>query len=89
MFSYFHRFKERFDSINVKHKLKLQLISYLISNHPACEAEDIANLVAETNDMGFQLGTSTGLYTNPIKLANAICYSGYHPYALKKQKHLE
>lgn len=83
-FKYFHRFKDRFDKINIKHKLKLQLIPYFISNHPACEAEDMANLAAETKDMGFQLEQVQGFTPTPMTVATVIYYSGYHPYTLEK-----
>lgn len=83
-FSYFHKFKERFDKINIKKGLKLQLIPYFISNHPACEAEDMANLAAETKDMGFQLEQVQGFTPTPMTVATVIYYSGYHPYTLKK-----
>ena len=85
-FTYFHKFKERFDKINLKHKLKLQLIPYFISNHPACEVEDMANLAAETKDMGFQLEQVQGFTPTPMTVATVIYYSGYHPYTLKKVK---
>ncbi|MBB3124210.1 putative radical SAM protein YgiQ [Mesoflavibacter sabulilitoris] len=83
-FSYFHKFKERFDKINIKNKLNLQLIPYFISNHPACEVEDMANLAAETKDMGFQLEQVQGFTPTPMTVATVIYYSGYHPYTLKK-----
>jgi uncharacterized radical SAM protein YgiQ len=83
-FSYFHKFKERFDKINIKNGLKLQLIPYFISNHPACEVEDMANLAAETKDMGFQLEQVQGFTPTPMTVATVIYYSGYHPYTLKK-----
>ncbi|WP_290700851.1 YgiQ family radical SAM protein [Lacinutrix sp.] len=83
-FTYFHKFKERFDKINVAKKLKLQLIPYFISNHPACEVEDMANLAAETKDMGFQLEQVQGFTPTPMTVATVIYYSGYHPYTLKK-----
>ncbi|AEH00541.1 YgiQ family radical SAM protein [Lacinutrix sp. 5H-3-7-4] len=83
-FTYFHKFKERFDKINIKKNLKLQLIPYFISNHPACEVEDMANLAAETKDMGFQLEQVQGFTPTPMTVATVIYYSGYHPYTLKK-----
>ena len=83
-FTYFHKFKERFDKINIKKGLKLQLIPYFISNHPACEVEDMANLAAETKDMGFQLEQVQGFTPTPMTVATIIYYSGYHPYTLKK-----
>lgn len=82
-FSYFHKFKERFDKINIKKDLKLQLIPYFISNHPACEVEDMANLAAETKDLGFQLEQVQGFTPTPMTVATVIYYSGYHPYTLK------
>jgi len=82
-FKYFHKFKERFDKINIKKDLKLQLIPYFISNHPACEVEDMANLAAETKDMGFQLEQVQGFTPTPMTVATVIYYSGYHPYTLK------
>ncbi len=82
-FKYFHLFKKRFDRINIKNKLKLQLIPYFISNHPACELEDMANLAAETKNMGFQLEQVQGFTPTPMTVATVIYYSGYHPYTLK------
>jgi uncharacterized radical SAM protein YgiQ len=83
-FSYFHKFKENFDKINIRKKLNLQLIPYFISNHPACEVEDMANLAVETKDMGFQLEQVQGFTPTPMTVATVIYYSGYHPYTLKK-----
>jgi len=82
-FTYFHKFKERFDKINFRKKLNLQLIPYFISNHPACELEDMANLAAETKDMGFQLEQVQGFTPTPMTVATVIYYSGFHPYTLK------
>jgi uncharacterized radical SAM protein YgiQ len=83
-FAYFHKFKKTFDKINLKKKLNLQLIPYFISSHPACELEDMANLAAETKDMGFQLEQVQGFTPTPMTVATVIYYSGYHPYTLKK-----
>ncbi len=83
-FSYFHQFKKTFDRINARKKLNLQLIPYFISNHPACEVEDMANLAAETKDMGFKLEQVQGFTPTPMTVATVIYYSGYHPYTLKE-----
>lgn len=83
-FTYFHKFKETFDKINLKKKLNLQLIPYFISNHPESRLEDMANLAAETKDMGFQLEQVQGFTPTPMTVATVIYYSGYHPYTLKK-----
>ncbi len=85
-FSYFHKFKERFDKINFRKKLNLQLIPYFISNHPACELEDMANLASETKDLGFQLEQVQGFTPTPMTVATVIYYSGFHPYSLKETR---
>lgn len=82
-FKYFHSFKKMFDKINEKHDLKQQLIPYFISSHPACELEDMANLAAETKDMGFQLEQVQDFTPTPMTVATVIYYSGYHPYTLQ------
>lgn len=83
-FSNFHDFKKIFDKINLKKKLNLQLIPYFISSHPASELEDMANMAAETKDMGFKLEQVQGFTPTPMTVATVIYYSGYHPYTLEK-----
>jgi uncharacterized radical SAM protein YgiQ len=85
-FQYFHKFKEKYDEISEKHNLKQQLIPYFISSHPGCEEEDMANLAAETKDMGFQLEQVQDFTPTPMTVAEVIYYSGVHPYTLKPVK---
>ena len=82
-FKNFHLFKKTFDKINKKFNLNQQLIPYFISSHPACKLEDMANLAAETKDMGFQLEQVNDFTPTPMTVATIIYYSGYHPYTLK------
>ena len=46
----------------------------------------MANLAAETKDMGFQLEQVQGFTPTPMTVATVIYYSGYHPYTLKPTK---
>jgi radical SAM superfamily enzyme YgiQ (UPF0313 family) len=85
-FKYFHKFKEKYDKICEKHDLKQQLIPYFISSHPGCEEVDMANLAAETKDMGFQLEQVQDFTPTPMTVAEVIYYSGVHPYTLKPVK---
>lgn len=85
-FKYFHKFKEKYDKISEKHNLKQQLIPYFISSHPGCEEEDMANLAAETKDMGFQLEQVQDFMPTPMTVAEVIYYTGVHPYTLKPIK---
>lgn len=82
-FKYFHKFKEKYEKISAKHNINQQLIPYFISSHPGCESEDMANLAAETKDMGFQLEQVQDFTPTPMTVATVIYYSGVHPYTLK------
>ena len=85
-FKYFKLFKKKYDQISEKHNLKQPLIPYFISSHPGCEEQDMANLAAETKDMGFQLEQVQDFTPTPMTVAEVIYYSGVHPYTLKPVK---
>ena len=85
-FKYFKLFKKKYDQIQEKHGLKQPLIPYFISSHPGCEEQDMANLAAETKDMGFQLEQVQDFTPTPMTVAEVIYYSGVHPYTLKPVK---
>lgn len=82
-FKHFHEFKRKFDQVNQKLGLKQQLIPYFISSHPGCQEEDMANLAAETKDMGFKLEQVQDFTPTPMTVATVIYYSGYHPYTMQ------
>mgnify|MGYP006078063491 CR=1 FL=1 len=82
-FKHFHKFKESYDRIQSKNGLKQPLIPYFISSHPGCKEEDMANLAAETKEMGFQLEQVQDFTPTPMTVATVIYYSGVHPYTLK------
>lgn len=85
-FKYFHKFKEKYDLISARNGLNQQLVPYFISSHPGCEEEDMANLAAETKDMGFELEQVQDFTPTPMTVAEVIYYSGVHPYTLKPIK---
>lgn len=85
-FKYFRKFKEKYDKISEKHNLKQPLIPYFISSHPGCEEVDMANLAAETKDLGFQLEQVQDFTPTPMTVAEVIYYSGVHPYTLEPIK---
>ena len=82
-FSYFHKFKEKYDAVSKKHGLYQPLVPYFISSHPGCDNEDMANLAIETKDMGFQLEQVQDFTPTPMTVATVIYYSGVHPYTLQ------
>jgi len=82
-FSLFYKFKTKFDRINLKAKLKQQLIPYFISSHPNSTEENMADLASETKNAGFKLEQVQGFTPTPMTVATVIYYSGFHPYTLK------
>ncbi|MEM8526299.1 MAG: YgiQ family radical SAM protein [Bacteroidota bacterium] len=82
-FKHFHEFKKKYEHFNKKHGLNQPLIPYFISSHPGSEAEDMANLAAETKDMGFRLEQVQDFTPTPMTVATIIYYTGLHPYTLR------
>lgn len=82
-FKHFHSFKKLYEKANRKHGLNQPLIPYFISSHPGCQDEDMANLAAETKDMGFKLEQVQDFTPTPMTVATIIYYTGFHPYTLK------
>lgn len=82
-FSLFLDFRKLFERYSLKHGLRQQIIPYFISGHPACEAEDMAELAAETHSLGFQLEQVQDLTPTPMTLSAAIYYTGLEPYTMK------
>jgi uncharacterized radical SAM protein YgiQ len=83
-FKHFHAFKKKYEELNKKHGLNQELIPYFISSTPGCKEEDMANLAAETKDMGFRLEQVQGFTPTPMTVATVIYYSGYHPYTMQR-----
>ncbi len=82
-FKHFHKFKEKFEKANQKHGLKQPLIPYFISSHPGSTQEEMANLAAETKEMGFKLEQVQDFTPTPMTVATIIYYTGLHPYTLR------
>jgi uncharacterized radical SAM protein YgiQ len=82
-FEHFHEFKKKYDKINEKHGLKQPLIPYFISSHPGSEVSDMANLAAETKEMGFKLEQVQDFTPTPMTVATVIYYTGFDPYKLR------
>ncbi|MDA9773492.1 YgiQ family radical SAM protein [Saprospiraceae bacterium] len=82
-FKHFHEFKKLYEKSNEKFGLKQPLIPYFISSHPGCKEKDMANLAAETKDMGFKLEQVQDFTPTPMTVATIIYYTGLHPYTLR------
>lgn len=82
-FKHFHEFKKKYEAVNKKHGLNQPLIPYFISSHPGSTMEEMANLAAETKDMGFKLEQVQDFTPTPMTVATIIYYTGLHPYTLQ------
>lgn len=82
-FKHFHAFKEKYEYYNKKHGLRQPLIPYFISSHPGSTEEEMANLAAETKEMGFKLEQVQDFTPTPMTVATVIYYTGLHPYTLR------
>jgi uncharacterized radical SAM protein YgiQ len=82
-FKHFYEFKKNYERINKKHGLNQPLIPYFISSHPGSTEEEMANLAAETKEMGFRLEQVQDFTPTPMTVATVIYYTGLHPYTLR------
>lgn len=82
-FKLFHEFQAKFELENKAAGLKQQLIPYFISSHPGSTVEAMAELAAETKDMGFRLEQVQDFTPTPMTLATVMFYTGYDPYTLQ------
>jgi len=82
-FKLFHKLKKKFEQINTETGLKQQLIPYFISSHPESTLEDMAQLAADTKELGFKLEQVQDFTPTPMTVATVIYYSGFDPYTLK------
>ena len=83
-FELYHQFKKIFDNVNRRCGLRQQLIPYFISSHPGCHETDMAELAAETKDLGLHLEQVQDFTPTPMTLSTEIYYTGYHPYTLER-----
>ncbi len=80
-FSYFHRFKAKFDAAKERlGKAQLQIIPYFISSHPGSKPEDMADLAVQTKELGFKLEQVQDFTPTPMTVATEIYATGVHPY---------
>lgn len=82
-FDEFRKFNRQFHKVCNSNRLNQQLVPYFISAHPGCTLEDMAELAAETKDIGFHLEQIQDFTPTPMTLATEIFYTGVDPYTLK------
>ncbi|MDR0711484.1 MAG: YgiQ family radical SAM protein [Prevotellaceae bacterium] len=76
--------KRLFDAQNRAENLRLQLIPYFISSHPACTNADMQQLADITRRQGFRLEQVQDFTPTPMTLSSAMYYTGINPYTKEK-----
>ena len=82
-FGQFDQFKRIFDRSNREENLRQQVIPYLISSHPGCTAEDMAELAVLTKRMDFHLEQVQDFTPTPMTVSTEAWHTGFHPYTLQ------
>lgn len=82
-FNLFYEFKNLFDRINTRYKLRQQIIPYFISSHPGCTEHDMAQLSNKTRKLGLLTEQVQDFTPTPMTVSTETWYSGYHPYTLQ------
>lgn len=83
-FELYKQFSKTFEQVNEECGLKQQLIPYFISSHPGCTESDMAQLAAETKQVGLRLEQVQDFTPTPMTLATEIYYTGFNPYTGEK-----
>jgi uncharacterized radical SAM protein YgiQ len=83
-FSLYRKLKSIFEKVNREAGLNQQLIPYFISSHPGCENPHMAELAAETKDLGYRLEQVQDFTPTPMTLATTVYYTGINPYTGEK-----
>ena len=83
-FEKFLELKKLFDRVNEEYSLRQELIPYFISSHPGCTVEDMAELAAETRNLGLKLEQVQDLTPTPMTLASVMFHTGIDPYTMKQ-----
>lgn len=83
-YSVFLNFRERFESVNRKYRLRQQLIPYFISSHPGCTALDMRNLSAKMRSICYQPEQVQDFTPTPMTRSSAMFYTGLVPESGEK-----
>lgn len=83
-YALFGMLKRFFDAQNRAENLRLQLIPYFISSHPACANADMQQLASITRQQGFKLEQVQDFTPTPMTLSSAMYYTGINPYTKEK-----
>ncbi len=74
----------KFKILTGKYKLNYELVPYLISSHPGCTVEDMAEMAVAIKKLGIWPEQVQDFTPTPMTMATTMFYTGYDPYTGKK-----
>jgi uncharacterized radical SAM protein YgiQ len=83
-FKLFREFIVEFEKISSQHGLRQQVVPYFISSHPGSTLADMAELAAQTKELGYRLEQVQDFTPTPMTLASVMYYTGIDPYTGEK-----
>ncbi|MEI6765091.1 MAG: YgiQ family radical SAM protein [Bacteroidota bacterium] len=83
-FKLFKEFTTEFEKISSQHGLRQQIVPYFISSHPGSTLADMAELAAQTKELGYRLEQVQDFTPTPMTLASVMFYTGIDPYTGEK-----
>ncbi|MCL2502251.1 MAG: YgiQ family radical SAM protein [Bacteroidales bacterium] len=83
-FRLFERLKTCFDQINLREQLKLKLIPYFISGHPACTQNDMADLAQKLQSDKMTVEQVQDFCPTPMTRSSVLFYAEKDPKTGKK-----
>lgn len=83
-FDIFNTFNQKFQKITSECKLRLQLVPYFISAHPACTLDDMKSLHKTVQNQHLHIEPVQDFTPTPMTYSTAMYYLGYDPYTGEK-----
>ncbi len=80
-FDLFLQLKRRFEALCREKNLNLQLVPYLISGHPGCGIEEMAELALTLKRLGYRLEQVQLFTPTPMTLATEMFATGLDPHS--------
>ena len=75
----FLNFRQRFENVNRKYRLRQQLIPYFISSHPGCTQQDMRNLSSKMRAICYQPEQVQDFTPTPMTRSSVMFYTGLVP----------
>ena len=83
-FLLFKKFVQEFNKVCRENNKPYHIVPYLISSHPGCNIEDMADLAYELKTMNLKVEQVQDFTPTPMTLSSCIFYTEFDPYTGEK-----